>query len=745
MSDRSRLRLFILQVLVLSLFVSLMSRLWFLQVLHSSKYVAKQSSTGSVTIGTPAARGRIIDAQGRELATNLSTYVVSVRIQDFPNAKTARSRRVRATVLHKLAGLLQMDEQELSDRTTLCEYKDGKLIEKQLSLKGKCWNGSQYQPIPIARDIDERQAFLIAEHAEDFPGVEATLAPARSYPNGQLAAHLLGYIQPSTDPDAAGQLVGRNGLELQYDDALKGVPGAKTLELNSRGAVTRELESHDPVPGSDLVLSVDLGVQKVAEDALQHAMERARTINDPCKACPTAGQPLKASAGAAIVLEAKTGRVAAMASYPTFDPAKFLKPIIKGSPDERYLFDEKTTPQVSRAYQGQYAPGSTFKHVSTAAAVMEGHGLQDTFTCPGSVQIGSTPKNNYEGVGVPGNISWRTTLIQSCDTVYYQIAQDDWAADDQRIKNRQPPNEFVQSWAARFGFGKNTGIDLPNEVNGAIPTRQWLQELNAKLHPEYCRQAKLVPKESKQGQLFSDLCQNGSSYRPGDQANAAVGQGYVLATPLQLAVSYAALVNGGNLMQPEVAKAIVSPGGIKVAEIVPKVTGTLGLDPTILNYIKDALAAVPKEGTAKCAFGMAPATTDCKDVNFAQFPFDKLDIGGKTGTAQVLNKQDTSWFASFGPVSDPRYVVVVMIEQGGTGGTVAAPAAREIWDGIYGLEGKPAALEAGALPTKLPTVLRDGRIRPLVGVGNPASSSTSAPPAALPAADDPKRRRGRVT
>ena len=767
MSDRSRLRLFILQILVLSLFLTLVSRLWFLQILDSRTYVAKQERTGKERIFTPAARGRILDAQGREIATNLATYVVSAQIKEFPGIGTKASRTERAKVVRGLAGLLQLDEQEIEDRTTLCEYKknaDGDFgLDK--GVRGKCWNGSQYQPIPLLRDATLRQAFLIEEHAEDFPGVDATLEPIRSYPHGQLAAHMLGYVQASSDAKA-GELAGRAGVELQYDEALKGTLGSKTLETDRSGAVTRELDTVDPRPGSDLVLSLDLNVQKVAEDALASHIERAHSITDPCKDCPTVGQKLKAPAGAAVVLEAKTGRVAAMASYPTYDPSKFLKGIKEGTADYDYLFDKKMVPQVSRAYQGEYAPGSTFKHVSTAAAVLNGHALNGAYQCPGSLQIGTDPKpkSNYEGIGIPGDISWRTALVQSCDTVYYKIAENDWAADEALIKARKKPNEHVQQLATRFGFGTPTGIDLPGEANGAIPTRKWLQELNARLHPDYCKRAKALPKESDQGKLFTDLCENGSRYRPGDQANTSVGQGYVLATPLQLAVSYASLVNGGNIMEPRVAKAVISPGGAKVQEIAPKVRSKTGVSPEILDYITNALADVPKEGTARCAFGKAPPTTDCKEVKYAAFPFDQLDVGGKTGTAEVSKKQDTSWFASFGPVADPRYVVVVMVEEGGTGGTVAAPATREIWDGIYGLEGKTAALENGALPATLPVILPDGRIRrpgtsvrqaPPVSVppattpsaSTPAGSSSPIAPApkALPAADLPPRREGSLT
>lgn len=745
MSNRSRLRLFILQLLVLSLFGTLVSRLWFLQIMDSATFQAKQAVTGEHPITTPASRGRIIDAQGRELAKNVATYVVSVQIKDFPREfahPEKKKNKKRAALLHSLAGLLRMDEQELSGRTTLCEYdKDANGNSRLKSgIDVRCWRGDPYQPIPIVRDVEERRAFLIAEHAEDFPGVAATLEPVRSYPYGVLAAHMLGYVQPND----LGALAGRAGVELQYDDALKGTQGTQTLETDRSGVVTRAIQSSEPVPGSDLVLSVDLGVQKVAEDALQHAIERARTITDPCKDCLTAGQPLKAPAGAAVVLEAKTGRVAAMASYPTYEPAKFLKPIAKGTPDYAYLFDPKTTPQVSRAYQGEYAPGSTFKNVSTVAAVTSGHVLNGTYDCPGTFKIGSDVKSNYEGAGVPGLISWHTTLVQSCDTVYYKIAYQDWLDDEALAKSGKPPNEYLQQWAAKFGFGTKTGIDLPAEQSGAIPTRKWLRELSARLRPDYCKRAKSLPKDSKDWPLYNDLCQNGSRYQAGDQANAAVGQGYVLATPLQLAVSYAALVNGGNIMEPRVAKAIVAPGGTKVTEIKPVVRGKLGLDPAVLDYIKSALAEVPKSGTARCAFGMAPADIDCKDVKFAPFPFDKLAIGGKTGTAQVSNKQDTSWFASFGPVANPRYVVVVMVEQAGTGGTVAAPATREIWDGIYGLERKPAALENGALPVPLPKILRDGRIQLPPGgkvLTVPSHSAAPSAPVALPAADLPDRRR----
>ncbi|MEO6714162.1 MAG: penicillin-binding protein 2 [Mycobacteriales bacterium] len=786
MSDRSRLRLFVLQLLVLALFVTLLSRLWFLQIMAGETFVAKQEFTARQTVQTAAARGRILDAQGRQLGSNLATYVISAQYFEFPralpdNARNKKKNAVRAKVIKALSGLLQMDETQISDLTTLCEYTKDSAGRSTLKAgkKGVCWNGQPYQPIPIKRDVPERQAFLIEEYAEEFPGVNATLEPVRSYPYGELAAHVLGYIQPSGDAADAGQLVGRTGVELQYDKVLRGTTGGREFETNRAGVETREVSSTDPVPGSDLVLSIDLSVQKVVEDALASHIQRARTITDPCQDCDTAGQLLKAPAGAAVVLEAKTGRVAAMASYPTYDPSKFLKGIKKGSPDHVYLTDEKLVPTFSRAHQGRYAPGSTFKHVSTAAAVLDGHPLDRVYNCPGEWRIGNDPKpkHNYEGIGADGPITWKQTLVDSCDTVYYQIAEDDWTKDNNLLKDKQPAKESVQQMATRFGFGAKTGIDLPSEVSGVVPTRQWLREESARQRPTNCRLEKELPQgadgsaERRRWELVKDLCRNGSQWRPGDQANAAVGQGYVLASPLQLAVSYAALVNGGNVMVPKIAKGIIAPGGTKVDVIEPELRSKLDVDKKVLDYIKDALAAVPKEGTAKCAFGVPTATTDCKQINYAPFPFDELDIGGKTGTAEVLKKQDTSWFASFGPVSDPRYVVVVMIEEGGTGGTAAAPAAREIWEGIYGVGEKRPALENGALPTSLPVVAPDGTIlapggkvtiRPSAGtspsagtgpsVGSSPSAGTSpsvpagssAPAVSLSLADLPSRRTGRV-
>jgi penicillin-binding protein 2 len=696
-SDRSRLRLAILQVLVLSLFVTLGTRLWYLQIVAGDQFDRLAASQHIQEVITPAPRGRILDAQGRPLVENITTYVVSVT-----RSELLREPEDGKAVLHRLARLLKVDEGELADVIEPCG-KDN---------PPPCWNGSPYQPVPVKTDVSERVAFAIAEHAEDFPGVAAALQPVRHYPHGSLAAHLLGYIQPISAEDLASpryadagyrptDLIGRAGLEMYYDRYLRGASGTQQVEINSRGSVTGVASTDPPTPGSDVVLSIDARVQAVAERAVWRAIQSARERRDICSSCATRGKHFRAPTGAAVVLEAQTGRVVAMASYPTYDPSLFVGGI--STKEYAKLTDAGAgVPLLSRAFQGQYAPGSTFKHVTTSAAVTSGRSLHGTYRCPGQTKVGNRTMHNFEGRGVAGALTWHTTLVKSCDTVYYEIAESDFYADEARVRAGRAPNEYMQKMAKRFGMGRATGLDLPTEARGTIPTRDSKRKLWQALRTAYCRDVKRFPAGSYNRRLYTELCAEGYRFRPGDQANLAVGQGDVLVTPLQLAVSYAALVNGGRVMEPRLAKAIISPGGGRVTVIKPKVKSRLKVPREVLSYIKKALADVPKVGTARCAFGACTGDP---------FPFDRLAVAGKTGTAQVQGKQDTSWFASFAPAAHPKYVVVVMIEQAGTGGTTAAPAVREIYDGIYGLEGRAAALRGGALPTKLPTFCADGIVK----------------------------------
>ena len=452
--------------------------------------------------------------------------------------------------------------------------------------------------------------------------------------------------------------------------------------------------------GDNLVLSVDAKVQKVVEDALAKGIQDARTHLDRNR-----GANYKAPDGAAIVMEAATGRIVAMASYPTYNPTVFVGGI--STKEYRGLLDAPGHPLISNAVQGLYAPGSSFKIVSTAGAIKAGYPLTPRiYPCPGQFRIGNSVKRNFEGESF-ATLDFRETLIRSCDTVYYKLAVEQWTRDGGSHATKNAQQVFV-NMARSWGFGAKTGIDLPDEKRGLITDRGYKQRYWQQNKAIKCKRARTgYPEVAKTDQvraallleLAKEFCTDGYRYNAGDAANFVIGQGDVLVTPLQLAGAYSSMVNGGTRYQPQLAKGFVAADGKTFTPIAPVKTGTLPVSRTVLDYMTSALAGVVRPpGTAK--------------ASFAGFPFGQLQVGGKTGTADVNGKSPTSWFASFAPANAPKYVTVVMVPEGGTGGTTAAPIARKIWDGMYGLEGAKPALSNGTLPAGLPVVRTDGTVAP---------------------------------
>jgi penicillin-binding protein 2 len=278
-----------------------------------------------------------------------------------------------------------------------------------------------------------------------------------------------------------------------------------------------------------------------------------------------------------------------------------------------------------------------------------------------------------------------TALVQSCDTVFYQLAYDIWRRDNPQanvVTNDHEPVQKMQKMELAWGFGRTTGIDLPQESPGTVPTRAWLYGFYTQHKKLWCGQGN--QNGSYAQRIAYEDCHYGNIWEPGQAVNAAIGQGYVTVTPLQLASAYAALATGGTLYSPRIGAALVRPDGRLVRRIVPPVVGHLPVAKPVLRYIRHALADVMTQGTA------APA--------FSGFPLRTVCVAGKTGTAQVAGKLATSVFASYAPCAHPRYVVVMMIPASGYGADVSAPAVRQIWDGLYGLEGHQAALPGGRLP-----------------------------------------------
>ncbi len=684
MNVSSRRRLVVLYVLAAAMLISLGGRLYYLQVMNNTSFtkLAQQNQTRDVIV--PAVRGQILDDVGNQLVTNTTALVVSVDMMTL-NQEPGGA----APVLRRLAPLLGMSDTKLSEETRLCTR----------GVPQPCWAGSPYQPIPVDQHVSDQVALQVMEEQQQFPGVTAQVQPVIDYPepDGANPAQVLGYLQPITPQEIASRhlpvtgfsgvdLVGQAGLEAQYDSQLRGKAGTQVVSVNAAGDVTGTVSQTAPATGDDLVTSINAQIQADAQDALKGAIDRSRAEGNA------------ANQGAAVVMTT-TGRVVAMASYPDYNPSVWTGGI---SPQEfNDLFGtSEGEPIINWAAQGQYAPGSTFKVTSTAAAVADGYPLDGLYSCPASFSIGSA---TYKNDGNPnlGDMTFAEALIQSCDTVYYQLGYDMYLNDDPKANNSTGPNapiQKMQKMELAWGFGEPTGIDLPAESAGSIPTRQWLYYLwkdNAHTGEDWCKYGQA--NGSYVQQIEYQDCQDGWQWEPGQAAIAAIGQGYVTVTPLQLANAYAALADGGTLYSPRIGQALISPAtGQVVQNIDPPVIRHLPVSGNTLAYIRNALAGVVTQGTAAGAF--------------SGFPLNQVCVAGKTGTADIFGKNATSVFASFAPCNDPKYVVVVMVPDSGYGADVAAPAVRQIWDGIYGLEGHQAAVPSGQLPSSLPQITSTGAI-----------------------------------
>ncbi len=693
-AQRSRLRLVVLQALVLSLFATLLVRLWYLQVATGDDYRAKAANQSVREVVVQPDRGLIVDTQGRPLVANRSSWVVSID---------------RTT----LARMSEDQQQLLVDRVGRALHRKPAAVRARLlncgtegAVAGTCWNGSPFQPVPVDDDVDQKTAQLIREQAEDYPAVVVQEQSLRAYPRpyGVDAAHILGYLSPVTEDELSAaekaadlsvngaSQVGRAGVEKEYDAYLRGMPGYQHVAVDSKGQVLGESGVDEARPGDTLVTSIDAKVQGVVEDELHNAILAARQRTD------RHGQHYKADSGAIVVLDARTGRIVAMASEPTYDPSIWVGGITQKQLSR--LYSEKAgTPLLSRAMQGQFAPGSTWKPIMTIGALLNGFTTETRLNCSPSVAIGNRAFRNYESESF-GMIDFKTAITVSCNTFFYRVGLHFWqkyGSDTANVNAKDP----LVSEAKKFGFGKPTGIDIPGEASGRIADRKWKRAYYESMKGYYCKIEKNPGDASAFVRLFAhEFCAEGYAYRAGDAANFAIGQGDTIVTPLQLARAYAALANGGTLYRPTIGKAIVDPDGKLVKRIAPQAQGKLRIPRRILDYVRDAMNNVTLAGTLA--------------GTFSGWPQDKVKVHGKTGTAEVYGKQTTGWVGSY----SKDYVVVSMISQAGTGAGANSVAVRKIWDTLYGFgtDGTatkpaiPGVVETDALPVFAP----DGAILPPV-------------------------------
>ncbi|MEU9107647.1 penicillin-binding protein 2 [Streptomyces xanthophaeus] len=655
-TPRVQNRLVVIQVVVFSLLLTLGGRLWYLQIRNGEEYTDEAKNNHVQQVVQPAVRGSILDARGVPLADNATHLVVSASRTELLTMKDKGK-----SVLTRLAGVLGMDPQEVVDKVRLCDAKTPQ----------PCWNGSPYQPIPVSDEATTEQALHIREHPADFPGITAEPTALRRYagPDGANTSQVLGYLSPVTDEEIAkakksdspylrSDQVGRSGLERTYDKELRGKAGITRYEVDNLGRVTGQAQSDRSQPGSNIVTSIDSRVQAVAERELNAAMIEARGVYDK-----NTHKNYEADSGAVVVMESKTGRIVAMASNPTYDPNAWVGGI--SAKDYASLTDKESNyPLLNRAIQGQAAPGSVFKVVSSTAAVNAGYPFDRRYPCPSAYSVGNQTFTNFESQGY-GDITIGRALEVSCDTVYYAIADQEWKKDG-GINPKKNPGDWFLKTAHEFGLGKRTGVDLPNEVPGRVPDRQWKQEFFEANKDAWCRDGK--KNGSFAEKIAYENCRQGNQLREGDAINYSIGQGDTLVTPIQMASVYAAIANGGTLHQPSVGKAVVSADGTSVQEIAPKEQGKLPMDAELRDDIDGALASVATTGSAAWRFG--------------GWPQKQIPMHAKTGTAEVQGKQTTSWFASY----TEDYAIVMTISQGGTGSGASGPAVRKIYEAMYGLD-----------------------------------------------------------
>ena len=664
MNQRSRLSLIFLQIFIASLLFALMGRLFYLQVAAGPKYKSAALSIQSRDVVTPATRGLIVDSSGVPLALNkvgLAVTVDRTKIDKQPDKGVA--------VLKDLSTLLNLQYADVWQRTRLC----GELPK---GAKAGCWTGSRFQPIPITKSADPQIALQIVERSDKYPGISATPIAIRAYPGiaGVNAAHLLGYVGPLTDYELSGasgrsyfrsESIGKAGLEIQYDKFLRGTPGIKTVIVDRKEAVTSTSQNTKPVPGNHLVTNIDIRLQAAAEKALADAVRRAR------------GAGHRADGGAVVVLDVNNGAVLAIASYPTFDPNAFETGLTVQ--EAKDLYSESTgVPALNRALQGLYAPGSTFKAVSVIAAHDAGYSLTQNYQCPASVDVGTRTFNNFEAKA-QGTISMKKAIAVSCDTIWYQIAFDEWLRDG-GLKPKSDAHDYFFNAAGRFQMGTKTGIDLPSESKGRLADRNWRRAWYAQNKDFYCNYQSRTTKSQQTPfliQLAKENCIDGDKIRAGDAVNFAIGQGDTVVTPIKLAQMYAAIANGGTIWKPVVAKAVISNAGKVIKSYPYEKQGNIDVDATTIAFLHDALHEVTVSGTAASAFAGFPIAT-----------------AGKTGTAQVFGKNangsakdDTAWYASFAPADKPKFAVVMMVSQGGFGASTSAVGVRQIYETIFGVKG----------------------------------------------------------
>lgn len=595
-------RIDIAMVVIIVSATLLLTRLWYLQIYRGDEY-AKLSEINRIRIQEIAApRGNILDRTGQPIITNRPRFNVVWNREDAPNPDA---------VIKDLAKILNEDISVLLDR-----------------IRGATEN-PRYMPTRLKEDIDWETLVTIENKHLSLPGVRIEVMPSRDYLYGDFASHLVGYLGEISRAELSekhyatyqsGDQVGKQGVEKIFEKYLKGEKGRNYLEVDVHGFEQRQMQLQDPYPGNDLHLTLDIDLQRTAEEAM-------------------AGK-----AGAVVVMEVNTGNLLVMSSNPPLHLQEFIGGISQTDWDR--MLNDPLHPLLDKTIQGQYPPGSVFKIATALAAISEGVVTPDaTYFCGGSLNFGNRRYGCWKKGG-HGTVDFQRALIESCDVYFYSVGM-------------RLGVDKIAKYANSLGLGKKTGIDLEHEKGGIIPSTAWKQ------------------------QRYKEKWQDGETL------SVAIGQGYVLTTPLQLCRMTAAVVNGGTLYRPQLVHSITAPDGKTLKTFSPISEGKILGSAHSLALIKEALVGVVNSpgGTAK-----AVALPD-------------VLIGGKTGTAQVVNLshvtgmseksipykyRDHAWFTSFAPAENPEIAITVLVEHGQHGGSAAGPVAKAVFKRYFELKnGKP--------------------------------------------------------
>ncbi|MTV27287.1 penicillin-binding protein 2 [Nitriliruptoraceae bacterium ZYF776] len=662
------LRLTFFAVLLLGMLLALFARLWFVQVLAGERYAVLADSNRTQAVYIEAPRGRILDRAGEPIVTNVGARVIAANRRDLLNAAGDPRDEEAAAVLARLSDLLGIEPEEIVDR----------LVDVRTS---------PFASSPIAVGVTPEVVAAVNENQELFPGVVAEVRPVRDYPHDGYASHVLGYVGQINEDEldaerfagySPGDIVGKTGLELSYEEILQGRKGMRQVEVNASGTVVDVLSTRDPVPGNDLVTSLDLDLQMAAERLLEEGMRNAR--DDGFTRRNGDGRPIEADAGAVIAMDPRTGEILAMASNPTYRLSEFVGGLrqeyadyVNNPPDEDGESEDRPTPAINRAIQAAFAPGSVFK-IATGAAFVDAGLVTPTqqIGCPSSWDLGTGTFRNWNRSSEPA-MGLARSLTRSCDTYYYELAHRQWQREERAIAAGDEPEETMAAVARRFGYGQRLGIDLPSEAAGNVPDRAWRQELWEANQEWWCAQAETETRPF-QRQLLEENCTDGMRWRGGDPVNMSIGQGYVTSTLLQVATSYAAVANGGELLWPHLGVEERTPDGETVQRIEPEVLGELGVDDATLSALQQGLRDVvmASDGTASGAF--------------ENFPLDQVPVAGKTGSAEMPGEIPNAWFAAYAPADDPEIVVAVLVEKGHGGGYSAAPIVAAVLQHYFDFE-----------------------------------------------------------